>query len=539
MIRWLLTVPVFLGLSAVLAKVGWATDFKGLEAALIGANLAVATLAINFASSTYQASDYRQFQRGFAPNLLLAFLGVLLWALTPAMCLVFNRTHAGIAALSALPTTALLSVALVSLAKREAYPTALLHQLSRPRRWRRALRRYGQALDVRKLEAGEKDLARVARMPSHEWGWTTLPPLPASDDPFGSLGAVGATAAKAGNGVALAGATIHLLAALDEGHAAMRWKRQPAPAEVVRPIQSALERLARAAEEADSTGNLSERFLNTCADYLARKGRGAQQPLAAPCFFVSDLMVTSAGRWLAKNQTHPARAPLVTLRQLCQRGVEQSPPGDGKDEMGSLFWFHNLESLTGMMKPLGSAAVKAGENAFLYLVLEAYGFLGCDALKAKHDAVVRTCVRALAQLGREARAKGLECHWDRCALRPEEHARERLEWIASWIAALEPADRSPWVDILRQGCSRLDGRVVTDIRFSGHGGRVHVEPQVSGEPHREGFMANAGARELDYSDFGMLKDFELHGTMGSWLVQGPLMPFTAAPVQEAAGEQPV
>src|SRR5687767_9095914 len=122
MLRWFIVSLPFLGLSVALIAAGQNTNFKGFESTLIGLNFTVAILAINFAFVAYQNSEYRQFQRGFSPNLFVGDLCVLLWAFIPAASLVFAPEKVGIIGISALPMTAFLSVALVWLAKREATP---------------------------------------------------------------------------------------------------------------------------------------------------------------------------------------------------------------------------------------------------------------------------------------------------------------------------------------------------------------------------------------------------------------------------------
>ncbi len=432
-----------------------------------------------------------------------------------------------------LPITSLLSVALVGLAKREATPNALVKQHAQKRKWRQTFRRYGALCKEAEQRWKQLALAEPQNMPMHEWSWMPLPPL-LSTDPLNMLGAIGCTAAKGGNASGVVQATEALLAAMDECYKEIYARR--APSEVSSIVETQLRRIAVAAEEADSTGSISVRFLDACAEYLGRKG-GEHWPLAAPCLFVASTLVAAGERWIVKDKTAIARTPLVIVRLMCEKGVRQWSDGKKNDErfedhMESLFWYWNLPNLASMMQTLGSAAVNVGDSDYLYRVFDAYGWLGCSALKAGNRDTTAACVRALAQLGREARAKGLECHWDRCAIKPEDHARERIQWILTWISKADPAEQEGFLGICSQGLSRLSG-YVTKILLTEEDGKPFFKMVTSKDPHTEGFSSEAGHRELDYSDSKMMKDFELYGFVGGSVMQGPTVPLRVEPTDEA------
>lgn len=68
-----------------------------------------------------------------------------------------------------------------------------------------------------------------------------------------------------------------------------------------------------------------------------------------------------------------------------------------------------------------------------------------------------------------------------------------------------------------------------DIETAGSEGKKKFLKKLSKNAHKESFVSwSTGARELDYSDFSMLKDFELYGHMGGILVRGPNIPLIAA-----------
>jgi len=522
MIRWIFLSIVLLGLCVASAIFGKASNYGSFEATLIGVNITVSILAINFSFVAYQNSEYRQFQRGLSSNLLLGCLCVLICGMSPAMSLVFFPRYVGIISIAALPLIALFSVGLVGLAKWEASPSALIRHLRGKRRQRRALRKFGSEIKENKSIWENYELISIKDMPMHEWNWIPLPPVHWSD-PFSTLGTIGCMAAKGGKVDSLVQVTDTLLNALDLGAILLK-KRKDVPREVLSIIKSQLEKLVIAAETADETGYASARFLDACAAYLGRKST-EKWPSADLCFFVAALMVKMGERWLKKGHPSIAKTPLIVVRLLCLKGVDRSLKEDQSlDHVDSLFWVHNINGLAQMLKPLGSHAIEVGASDYLYRVFDAYGWLGCSCVKANERDIAATCIRALAQLGREARSKKLECHSERCAIRPEDHAKERIEWITSWILQAPEQTKKGWLELCSQGLSRLTGNVVK-LGFSEREGKPIIEFGNSEEPHKEMFDSNGVCRELDYSEHDMLKDFELYGIMGSVLMQGPFVPF--------------
>jgi hypothetical protein len=372
------------------------------------------------------------------------------------------------------------------------------------------------------IEWKNLDLARPEDMPTHEWRWIPLPLLPATD-PFSKLGAIAATAAKTGDIAVVVQVARGLLEAIDVSADLTAPGEKSLPSQVSGIVKSQLSRIIAVAENADTTGDTSAGVLDVLADYLATRSK-EQWPPVQPCTFIGALMVLSGERWIRRGETHIARRALIVLRLLCQQGVYRwQGKGPQDDNMDSLFWIHYLGGLAQMIKPLGTTAIEAGETDFLYRVFDAFGWLGCSAVKSRNREVARACVRALAQLGREARAKGLECFWDKCAVRPEDHARERIEWMLTWTARTDDDDRADWIAIIEQGLSRLGGNVVTISYVSAEENRP-FECVRSAEPYIEQFGSDAGWRELNYSDTKMLKDFELHGVRGGVFIQGPAVP---------------
>jgi hypothetical protein len=523
MIKWILICAAIVGLSCITLCTGQNTSFAGFEGTLLGLNLSVAVLAINFSFVAYQSSEYRQFQRGLAPNLLFGCLVMLWWAMIPALSLVFYRSGIGLIALAAIPVTGLLSIALVELAKYEASPEALVRNLATASRRKNAFKDYGKVVSARKTEWGKQKLSKPEDMPTHEWSWVPLPP-PSKSDPFFLLGSIGCVASKASNAGVVVIVTQEMLKAYSEFYQVYDSTRNNIPHEVGGLIEAQLERLCQATET-DSTGYLSARFLDVCAIHLINASN-TPDPQIHAFSFVAHLLANSGRTMIEKGHLDAARIPLIAIRQCCLKGVYEiaARAKDGKEpDINSLFFDHTLGNVAAIIKPLGTAAITAGQSDYLYRVFDAFGWLGCTALKNGNREVTKTCLRALAQLGREARAKKLECHWDRCALLPEQHARERIQWVMSWITKEPEATRDSWLPLCAQALSRITGKEIT-LTVEKKGDQVRIVIQESDEEHMEGYSADGGSRQLDYSDINMLKDFELYGG-GGMVMQGPTIPF--------------
>lgn len=205
------------------------------------------------------------------------------------------------------------------------------------------------------------------------------------------------------------------------------------------------------------------------------------------------------------------------------------PPSvpEGQDQPIEITMFHwRLPDLTNHIKRLGSFAIEKNDTEFLYRCLDAFGYLGCSAVKRRNTEVAKACLRALSQLGREVRFKQLECFWDNCPVRPEDHAVERIDWITSWVSQVPEDQRQNWAELLNCAYSRFYGKVFTLEFVKRPDGKVAIGKQLSEQKYIESYVMHAGARDVDYSDFTFLKDLEMHGTRGV-MMQGPIVPFSS------------
>lgn len=510
-LKWLLPIIAFGGLSVFLGSTGRHAVTDGFGPVLIGANLTVAALAINFSFVTYQATEIRRFQHGLSMILLAGCLAVLAIAISPVVALVFDKSSVAWVGAATIPVLALLSVLLVSLAKREANPIIVMHRGASLRKWKKAIKARSAKISEARAKFESLNLVPLGNQSLHESDWFIQPEIPPSDPSQLVLG-VGMFGVKNKNIECVVASSKHLIAALDLG-----WKlyyNEDAKFHGSSDhIRDAFQMLASEARLGDSTGQLSSGISNAVAHYIVNEAAKGE-PSAEPIQFLSSLLVQEGCELLeTRKSSCVARDALMAIRQVSDKGaaawkdVREDP---SHHFFRHLYWEHSLSNFASMIKLLGSSAVKAKDSHFLYLVLEGYGWLGCAAVKANNVELAKTCIRGLAQLGRESRSAKLECHWDRCALLPDHHALERIEWIVTWVPKADPEKQQEFLNLLGNGASRLRGKNST-YNFSLSGEKATIGIDYSEEPHSESQSGSGGHRNLDYSDDSMLKDYELYG----------------------------
>jgi hypothetical protein len=168
-----------------------------------------------------------------------------------------------------------------------------------------------------------------------------------------------------------------------------------------------------------------------------------------------------------------------------------------------------LNSYPAQIHGLGHRAVEARDTDFLYRCLEAIAWIGCAAVRQDDRAVCATCLQALAQLGREARAGQLECFWRNCLLTPFDHADERIGWVASWLHVVPAAQRGAWCALVAEAFARLHGcRYEVSLEKDGEDDRLKItyDPSIS---HKASIDDNGRLRTIDYSDPAVLKELDL------------------------------
>ena len=85
--------------------------------------------------------------------------------------------------------------------------------------------------------------------------------------------------------------------------------------------------------------------------------------------------------------------------------------------------------------------------------------------------------------------------------------------------------RPRWTELVEAALSRFYGKETEVVFERRPDGKHTINLNLSTKDHVEGFMMNAGSREVNYADFTFLKDLELHGGKGI-LMQGPVVPLS-------------
>jgi hypothetical protein len=224
-------------------------------------------------------------------------------------------------------------------------------------------------------------------------------------------------------------------------------------------------------------------------------------------------MKTLATHCYESGSRRELNVQIIVARQIAQKGVDDPPPIiAGQEPTGEEALFnHGLVSITSVIKAVGSYAITQSDSELLYRCFEAFGWLGCSAVKLDNELVGTACLRSLSQLGREVRAKGLECFGGHCPLRPADHVREHIEYITSWIASLPEERQNTWAGVVEVAHSRLSGKQTKLVFSTTADGRKNINWEATGENHVEGFSMQSADRDIDYSDFTFLKDLVLHG----------------------------
>jgi len=205
-------------------------------------------------------------------------------------------------------------------------------------------------------------------------------------------------------------------------------------------------------------------------------------------------------------------APIVVARQITQKGVDEPPTTDkpiGEKPIEELMFRHQLPQLTNVIKTIGHKAIEQKDTDILYRCLDAFGWLGCSAIKTDNQEVGKVCLRALCQLGRESRAAKLECFYSKCALEPWQHAEQRIGWILTWLPKLAEEVQKNWMRSIVEAYSRLHGFDVT-IKIEQRNDKPFFGIEISKTPHTCGYSDLDGNRTVDYSGVNFLKDLELY-----------------------------
>jgi hypothetical protein len=536
MTKWLFVFLASVGLGIGLIRFHNPEQLEPFRASFLTITFAVATFSVAFSMGAFNASAYRRFHQGFPARLLWACIGLLSTALVPLAVLVLRPGSFISTSLFLLPSLTVGGALLLEIGRRETDPITLVERLCSLRKIRKHLHSVVPKLDTKIAETKALQLSKVEDRPTHEFDWHLPLPL-RKDEPLNRLATLGLLAIEQGDLYAFGCVVRRSLQALDLAENFAPQKTVAGDykirSELREQVFEALQRMTLGLQQNKGTVSLARVAIDTLAEFVVDKTKDHKQTEDIT-FSALHLMETLARHCYESGSTAEIRVPIIVARQIVQKGVDDPPTtAAGQEAPIEQFEFrHRLPQLTNCIKRLGTYAIDKSDTEFLYRCFDAFGWLGCSAVKQKDPGTATACLRALCQLGREVRAKGLECFWARCPLRPEAHAAERIDWVASWIARIPAEDREHWIALCDCAYSRLIGRETTLKFGEDSNGKVSREWQHSEEKHIESYMMQAGARDVDYSDFTFLKDLEMHGGKGV-LVQGPSVPLFRSKDTEA------
>jgi hypothetical protein len=524
---WLLLLALCGAIGAALICNYDATALEPFRGSFLTMVFAVTTFSVTFSISGFNSSAYRQFHRNLPPRLLAACVALLLIALLPLIVLVLRPVYFIPTAILLLSVLAVAGACLLEIGRRETDPLTLLDRLCSTKVIVKHLRSLIPKIDNKIQETKALELSKPHDQPTHEFDWHL--PVPAErDDPLTHLATLGLLAIQHGDLHAFGRVMNRCLEALER---AEHFKPDESLAndykirsELRSHVFDVLQRLTLALQRDKATVALTRVAIDTLASFAVSQTRERKQTERLT-FSALHLMQTLSRHCYESGSVSEVRVPLIVARQLVQKGMDDPLHAEeGKERSIDVSEFHfNLPQLTNVIKRLGSYAVEKPDAELLYRCFDAFAWLGCSAVKQDYLHVATACLRGLSQLGREARAKDLECFWDRCPVRPVDHALERIDWICSWVAKVPEDRRQYWVGVFEAAYSRVYG-FETSLQFQKDpNGKVSISKDVSKKKHVEGYIMQAAARNVDYSDFTFLKDLELHGGRGV-MMQGPPVP---------------
>lgn len=500
------------------------------QSSFLTITFAAVTFSVTFSISGFNSSAYRQFHKNLPPRLLLACVALVISALTPLVILVFwPRAFAQVSLLLLSLLTAAAGL-LMEIARRETDPVALLNRLCSKNVFAKYFQNLAKQIDVRISETKALELSKPTDRPTHEFSWHLSVPT-SQDDPLTCMATLGLLAIQNNDSHALSRVMMRFLDVLSMA-TTMEFRDTKAhsfqvSSGVQKQIYDAFEKVVFALKKDANTVCLARVAIDVMAEFAVMQVREHKQTNDLTGF-VLYMLECLAHHCYKSGSTREIHVSVIVARQLAQKGMDD--PLKGATEQPSvdesLFNFA-LPGLLRVVKRVGSMGIENNDSQLLYRCLDALAYTGCSAVKHQHMQVATACLRNLAQLGREARAKDLECFWDRCPLRPSDHADERIGWIASWVFKIPEDQRDGWISLVEKAYSRLTGKETTLEYGTDKEGKPFVKRHDSKKPYCEPYLMEAAGRDVDYSDFQFLKDLELHPERGT-LVQGPAVPFVPA-----------
>ncbi len=534
--KWILLLIVCASIGGYLALHRDPVALEPFRTSFLTVIFTVTIFSVTFSMGGFNSSAYRQFHYGLPARLLGASIAVLFITLVPLAVLVLWTPLFVPVCLVVLPMLLIAGAFLLEVGRRETDPHTLLNRRCSVKAIRRYFNSIAPKINEKIAETKALNLSQRRDQPMHESSWH-LSISPEKNDPLTSLATLGLLAIQHGDLYAFRSVVNRFLEVLELARKFNLKKVFADEYKIREEIHSstfeALQRIMLALQRDKGTTSLARVAIDALAEFVVAKTKDHKQ-IEELTFSALHLMETLAKHCYESDSPNEARIPIIVARQIVQKGLDDPLvvlEGQGHTMETSEFHFR-LPQLTDVIKRLGTYGIEKGDTELLYRCFDAFGWLGCSAVKHEEVDVTTACLRALSQLGREVRAKGLECFWSRCPVRPEEHAVERIDWIASWVCKIPEERRQRWIGLLEAAHSRLSG-METEIKIHvALDGKYSIQTNVSDEKHVEGFRMRAGARDVDYSDFTFLKDLELHGGRGV-IMEGPLVPLSGSSTESS------
>ena len=509
---WFLPFAIFAVVSFLFSSPDAVKDYRNT---LLALNVTIAIFAINFGFLEYQFSPYRVLIRPALRQHRWQSISLLIMSLLPTLSIVFFPSWSGVIALISLPIIAYFSVFLGFSVSREARGTVLLNKKASVKSLTKFLPTLAKEYDKDMYDQEQLSLSSPQDMPMHEWSLRPVCPPIHEDDPIEFTTNLAYTALTNNDLNTFDMAIQQLLLffpvvgnfKINE----VKTKDYRISSALYAHLLHALERITRFAIANDKSSTFLIRLQERFGQYVSIQSKEKKQH-SESTLEIFELMVILGQTFLEKGLRENALTTIIAARQAVQKGIDD-PKKDDVDKNDSLFMY-SLASYTRRIKQMGTKAIGLKNADFLYRCLDALAWVGCSSVKNRQHPVTQSCLDGLAQLGRESRAADLRCFWSHCALRPEDHAAERLGWIATWIASSPDEGKRPFaVEELAEAYSRLFG-YETKISIDATQDKPRINVERTKKPHQVKFTKDGFSRTIDYSNPKTLDEFELYGSPG-------------------------
>lgn len=490
------------------------------QATLISLPITISIFAVNFSFLGYQFSPYRSILKRISESHILRSGILLVISLFPLVTYFSFDDRVTIIVIAAIiPTTLLGGIFLLYTSLQEIDPLNILNKVASEKAVNKFYFEFGTQIHELQNEIEGWQLSSPIDQPKHEWDSHFDPPSPESDPLELAVNLISIAVQNSDMPhfvVILSKAMSIVEAAFSFDGKIFGEKGYKVTSRVQRNVSYGLRRIARICLDLDKSGAFCDRLNQNILFEIKKLASQSKQTtdycltLTSVAFYLCDSLLRE------KKRTAEATAFISAIRQVAQKGVDAPPESQDDHEYVTIMFGHTLTSYPSYIKGIGVSAIEAKDAGFLYKCTEALCWLGCSAVKKGNKEIMRECLQGLSYLGRLSKHYKLTCFWSRCALDPVDHASENLWSMLSWLPKV--TDDYIQKEMLRsfeEAYSRIEG-VTYKIELAGETDKgTKIKIQRTEEPHKvEHFTSNSAgmghARTIDFSDFTMIKDHNLH-----------------------------